>query len=309
MSNPRYVTNSELKVFRECRRKWWLSAHRSLRLKVEKKYGPMATGNRVHRYLEVYYRDGLTAAETDFESTAEYDLAKFPEQANEIQKDLDLARAMIDGYLEWAAEEGEDEDYELIAPEATVEVALPDFEEQNVVLLAKLDQQVRKRSTGEEMFRDFKTVSDFSRVPLLPLDTQMKHYALILRLLDTTRRVGGGLYTMIRRVKRTARAKPPFFMNVEVRHNDTTLRTYFAQVQEQVRQILNLERRIEEGEDPVVIAYPTPTNDCTWKCEFFPVCSMFDDGSDAEGLTAALYETGVYLSRYSETDAAEGTTA
>jgi hypothetical protein len=300
MSEPRYVTNSELKTYRECRRKWWLSIHRQLQLKREKMYGPAASGTRVHRYMEVFYRDGDVAAETDFESNAEYDCAEYPEQAENIRKDVDLARVMIDGYLEWAAEEGEDEDYELVAPEARIEVALPGFEEQDVRLIGKLDQRVLKRSSNEEMFRDFKTVNDFSKIPLLPIDTQMKHYSLLLRLADKAARVGGGLYTMIRRSKRTARAKPPFFMNAEVRHNDTALRTYLHQVQQQVKEILALEAELAAGADAVALCYPNPTNDCSWKCEFLPVCSMFDDGSDAEGLTSVLYETGVYLSRYSD---------
>lgn len=304
----RRITHSELKTFRRCKRKWWLSVHRELRLKKEQRYGPMASGNRVHRWLELHYELGADAAVLDFEASIEADLADFPDQAEAIGKDAELVRAMVEGYLEWAAEEGIDEDLELVEPEATLEVPLRGLD---VLLIGKLDQRFIRRSTGERMFRDYKTVADFSRVGQLPLDTQMKHYHLLERLSDPDVRTGGAMYTMIRRVKRSARAKPPFFMNVEVRHNDETLRTYYHQVYTEVEEILELERWLKQGASAARIAYPNPTNDCSWDCDFRPVCPMFDDGSDAEGLASVLYEAGDYLSRYSDTPVIlkpEGTT-
>lgn len=291
----RLVTHSELKTFRRCKRKWWLANHREMRLKKEQKYGPMSSGNRVHRWLEVHYEHGPEVAVMDFEASIEADVLEYPEQAEAINKDADLVRAMVEGYLEWSAEEGLDEDLELVEPEAVLEVPLPGLD---VLLIAKLDQRFVRRSTGERMFRDYKTVNDFSRVSMLPQDTQMKHYNLLERLADPDVRTGGAMYTMIRRVKRTARAKPPFFMNIEVRHNDQALRTYFHQVYTEVEEILQLEAWLTQGASAPGCAYPNPTNDCTWDCDFRPVCPMFDDGSDAEGMLSLLYESKDSLERY-----------
>ena len=299
MSDIRYITNSELKTFRRCKRQWWLGNYRGLQLARESVTGAASLGSRVHRALELVYSSDVESAIADFHATVEADVARCPEQEKDIRADADMALAMIEGYLEWASEEGEDEDYELIEPESTLEVDLPGFP--GVRLIGKLDQRVRRISTGERLFRDFKTVQDFSRVGLLHLDTQMKHYHLLERLHDPDARTGGALYTMIRRVKRTAKAKPPFFMNVPVRHNEIDLSNYFKQVVQEVSEILALEQHIAAGHDPVTTAYPNPTRDCSWDCDFLPVCGLFNDGSDAEGLVSSLYVAGDHLSRYSDT--------
>ena len=39
-----------------------------------------------------------------------------------------------------------------------------------------------------------------------------------------------------------------------------------------------------------MFAYPNPTRDCSWDCEFFDVCGMFDDGARVEAAINELFE-------------------
>lgn len=305
----RKLSHSEIKLWQRCRRKWWLRAYRNLEPLVEKKHGAASLGTRVHEALNVMYEAGNDAALATLDASIEADCEEYPEQAEEIRKEGDKARAMVEGYIEWAAEQGTDEDLEVISSETAVEVRMPGIE--GLTLVGKMDQRVRRRSTGERLFRDYKTVDDFSRVRLLPLDTQMKHYHLLefLTLIEETglppddleeQRTGGGLYTMLRKVKRTARAKPPFYMEETVRHNLDTLRAYYHHVAAVAAEIVWAERRLAEGMDPRSVAVPNPTRDCSWDCEFLAVCSMFDDGSDAEGMVESIYKVGDHMARYKD---------
>lgn len=101
--------------------------------------------------------------------------------------------------------------------------------------------------------------------------------------------VDGGLYNMLRKVKRTARAKPPFFAREEVRHNVHELRSYWKRVYGMVSDIITTKMVLDTGGDPLVACYPTPRKDCSWDCDFFAVCGMFDDGSDVEPLLADIF--------------------
>ena len=62
--------------------------------------------------------------------------------------------------------------------------------------------------------------------------------------------------------------------------------------------MLQLEKALDDGESPMHVAYPTPHNDCSWKCEFRAVCPMFDDGSHAEGVIASAFKVHNPYQRY-----------
>lgn len=303
----RRLSHSEMKMWQRCRRKWWLSSYRNLVPLQEKKSGAAALGTRVHEALEVMYEVSDDAALATLAAGIEADAAAFPEQADQIRKDGDMAMAMVEGYIQWSAEDGVDQDLEIIDVEAKIAVKLPDSP---VTLVGKLDQRARRKSDGARVFVDHKTVDDFSRVALLKQDTQMKHYHLMefLKLLEegvppeeaVEVRTGGAYYNMLRKVKRTGRAKPPFYMREYVGHNMDDLRSYFFHVWAVAAEIIEAELALDAGQDHHLVAYPNPTRDCSWDCDFQAVCPMFDDGSDAEGMVEMIYRKGNYMSRYDD---------
>ena len=55
---------------------------------------------------------------------------------------------------------------------------------------------------------------------------------------------------------------------------------------------MRVKTALDEGTHHSQVAYPTPSRDCTWKCPFFAVCPMFDDGSAVEEAIENMFDTG-----------------
>jgi hypothetical protein len=308
----RRISNGELKTFKRCRRKWYLGYYRKLGLAFESPFGARALGTRVHHALSVWYvPDGVERGDPfeTFEETVREDFARCaddPHKLEQIRKDAELGRIMLEGYFQWLAETGADEGLRVIASETKLEVD-PGFGD-NTRLIAKMDVRAVREQDNARLFIDHKTVGSLTEpTKMLPLDEQMKHYHLIeyLDLLASghaEERTEGALYNMLKKVKRTERAKPPFYDRVQVNHNLDVLRSYWLRVRGEVASIVHLEQQLEAGWDHLEVAYPNPTRDCTWDCDFYHVCSMFDDGSRSEDYLAANFVVINPLKRYETTD-------
>lgn len=316
----RYYSNSEITTFKDCRRKWWLGSYRHLRLKARKVVGAAPIGSRVHEALAPWYvpegvvridprvaleeaivrdRDALTASA--FNSAS---LAPDPEMAEAIilsemkdfEKEIDLCRAMIEGYVQWLEETGADSDYRVIMSEMPVSYEFASGES----LIGRIDTQVEQISSGLQLGIDHKT-GDFGALrKTLPQSEQMLLYEILRRVTFPDTRSDGMMFNMIRKVKRTAAAKPPFFDRQIVRFNQHQIESAWQRVMATINDIREVTRRLDAGESHLTAVYPRPNNDCSWKCEFFPVCPMFDDGSRAEDMLQSLYMVGDPLERYPE---------
>lgn len=292
-----YVSNSELKTFKRCRRKWWLSWYRGLRQRDESPIGVRQIGNRLHRALQQHYVPGGPKTTTQLLDALEREIMSDRsilgettswEVRERFEKEADLERIMLEGYIQWLAETGADSELEVISAEQYVEAELTEFG--NVAIIGKIDVRVRRNIDGVHLFIDHKSVGDL-RTPILTvaMDEQMLHYHLLESMTNDTRS-DGALYNMLRRVKRTGTAKPPFYERVEVRHNDIELANYRRRVVSEVQDILTLRDELDTWPDAAThIAYPNPTRDCTWDCPFLAVCPMFDDGSRAEDLLTEYF--------------------
>ncbi len=72
-----------------------------------------------------------------------------------------------------------------------------------------------------------------------------------------------------------------------------------------VHDIISVEGRLAAGESHHLVVYPRPSRDCHWKCEFYHVCSMLDDGSRAEDMLQSLFVIADPLERYPELTAGD----
>lgn len=301
------ISNSELTTWRRCQRKWWLTYYRRLLLAEEEKVGARALGTRVHYALAMYY-DGTCTSQQAVEAFAAQgaeDREKLIEQelgTKQLDDELVLGSIMLQGYFEWLAETGHDDGLEIISAEKHIEVEiLPD-----VWLQGKLDARVKRTFDGARFFIDHKTVQNFTDpVKILNMDTQMLTYQLLERLLAVDEPVIGGIYNMLRKVKRTANAKPPFYLREEAYHNVVELRNYWSQVHAVVTQIANATRLLDDGADHHYVVPPNPRKECTWDCDFFAVCPLLNDGSAAEELIAAAYIVGDPYARYEDNNKQE----
>jgi transcriptional regulator with XRE-family HTH domain len=303
----RQVSNSEVQSFLDCRRRWWLAWYRGLTPTRESPLGARAIGDRVHRALQCWYVPEGEARTTpaaalerliveDWSVIVEQGLDT-PDMQKQFNSEANLERAMVEGYSEWLEETGEDVGLTVVAPETYVEARLLDGEEtpdgRPVDAIAKIDVRVTREVDGVRRVIDHKTMAEFARARarLRLGDPQMLHYHLVewLSTEEGEARCAGALYNMLRRVRRTASAKPPYYERIPIDHNQAQVDSYRRQLTGIVDEMLEVEADLAAGADHQRVVYPHKTNDCSWKCEFNGVCPMFDDGSRAEAMLAQLY--------------------
>jgi hypothetical protein len=305
----RKFSNSEIQTFKRCRRKWWLGWHRGLKLRDEDQTGVRQIGNRLHRALEVAYTPGgpihdalLPAHEGIVAHDRMLVVASNADQftLDQFTADVDLERIMLEGYIQWLEETGADSNLEVIAAEQYVEAWI---NEVHAAIIGKMDVIVRVRTTGAWRFIDHKSVGTLTQ-PLeqLPRNEQMRHYTLLQWMTRPPgQRVDGALFNMLRRVKRTGRAKPPFYAREEVFYNRHVIENFYDRLVNEIATIQDVEAQLMHDpnlNDPLPLVYPTPLGQCSWDCDFVKICHMFDDGSRVEDAIAAQYEVGDPLSYY-----------
>ena len=212
------------------------------------------------------------------------------EDTTTFDNEAELGRIMLEGYIQWLEDEGIDADLEIISQEERLEA---DFLDGRVKVVGKIDQRVRRKTDGTRMIRDFKTSANFSDIyKTVQMNEQFILY-MVLEMLkkNEDERVSGAIVTALKKNKRTATARPPFYDQIEVEHNVFELRNFYARLQGELREILSFWERLDAGEDHHAVAYPTPSRDCSWKCPFANVCQMFDDGSDVERALSDQFES------------------
>lgn len=295
------VSNSQIQTFKRCRRRYWLTYIRRLKMRKFPYTGARQLGTRVHYALQHAY-DLSTGTHVDhgaafaaLEEMRDSELAEADEvTASDVLKEHDLAVAMVEGYFQWVEEEGVDSDLKILAAEQTLQTKSPVT---GVELIGKLDLMIENLANGETGFLDFKTVGDL-QTPLktLNLNEQFRQYALMQRseTVDMHKPVRFQRYRMLKKSKRTARARPPFFADYDVYISDDELRVFWQRLYGEITELLRFERAMEANPDAhTSIAYPTPRNECSWDCDFLKVCPLFDDPhSDPEYIISMDYEEG-----------------
>lgn len=297
------ISNSEMQMFKDCGRRWWLTYYLELGIPEDQEdpTGVRNLGARLHAALQAMYErnaDPIAAIDEiyadDLHKLVEADRL---EKYTKLQEEQDLAHAMLEGFLQWMAENAIDSEYNFLAAEQILEVESglgP-----NVRIRGVLDQLWQRKTDGAIMFRDFKSTGPFeSLIPSLYNDPQMKLYHMILWLhvayLERTQgirapRTDGALWLLMRRVKRTKAAVPPFYAQKAIPHNREIMETTWIRVHKILSEIVWTRNALDQGADHHYIVPPRATRDCYWKCEFYEACPMFDDGSNIEGLLTERY--------------------
>lgn len=305
------VSNSEIQTFKRCRRKWHLSYYRKLVPIREEVLGARSIGTIVHACIAEWYSMLARGDDQDVEAILEMhdalvqeNVERRPDQMEEIYKEADLSRAMVEGYFEWLEETGSDEGIVPVGVEEEVEQHIETPVTKTIVQIqAKLDLRVKYDGAGdtpEDMFLDHKTVQNFTDpTRTLHLDEQMLLYDWLLRWKDQY--VSGAIYNMIRKVKRTRAAKPPFFERMTIRHSKQQLRSFHNRLMGELETMIDVRRRLDAGEDPMFVAYPTPNRNCSWDCPFFDVCDLIDrPEDDPDHYLSLIFEEGDPYARYKD---------
>lgn len=305
----RRYANSEIQAFKQCRRKWYREWYQGWRVRRENPTGPRAIGHRLHRALERWYvppyhervdpRDALEAliAEDREAFNIQYAGADVPELSQKFIADADLERIMISGYMDWLADTGADNEYTVVQSEMYVEAELPEIP--NVMIIARLDARVVRAFDRARLILEHKSCASFSQLTkTLPLDEQTQHQLLVESLQPDLPRTVGTLFNMMRRVKRTASATPPFYERTEIHRSVLEMNNFRRRLVGVLRDIEHVRKLLDEGADFQSVAYPKPSRDCAWSCDLFTICSMHDDGSRVDAALDNLYQIGDPLHYY-----------
>lgn len=302
------ISNSQIQCYKRCRRKYYLGYVRKLKTRRYAKTGARQLGTRVHGALQAYYdREGKRGRVAALEYLEQLRLQEIADAttdngdvdltvADAVNKEHALAVVMLEGYCDWIEETGGDEDLQVVETEAALRAPSP---VPGVELIGKLDVLLKKISTGELGFMDHKTGDNFAaQLRMLSFDEQFRMYALMIMLLaakyGTSNTARFQIRNMLKKSKRTVRAKPPFYDRYEVYISDAELRDFWNRLYGEIMDILEMERRLEAEPDAHRrIAYPTPRNECSWDCDFVDVCPLFDDpNADPEYILAENFVVG-----------------
>jgi len=319
----RRISNSEVQTFKQCRRKWWLAWHRGLRPTVESPLGALAIGQNIHAALAEYYvPDGQPrtnpqeALENLLKDAAER-LETYwgnqgknvpPEQLKILLSEADLQRIMLEGYMQWIEETGADQDFTVIESERYVEAPFTKRNGVWIYIIGRLDVLAEDHWSKQLVFIDHKTTgSIIESLKGIALNPQMRMYRLILQL-AYAQDVYLAIYSMIRKVKRTVKANPPFFHREKVPHNRHEIQSFTDQLLGIIDDILTVEHRLSDVyTHPNTVhnrnVYPTPGSHCRY-CPFQQECLMMDDGSRAEDSLASRFTVGEPLHYYGKDDLA-----
>lgn len=275
---------SEIRRFQRCRRSWYNGYHLGLRLPEfdgERKPGKQHNGTLVHADLEAYY-NGETAAPGDYHrQQAAPESEQFQKEWDEI---YNLSQIMLDGYGEWLEEEGADQGEVTWGTEVEIDMPLSN----DVTVQMHIDRIVHDPVFDRYIIEDTKTVDTLAKDVTFAMDWQLLTYAL-----GAQRQLGLNIaecrHSMLRRVKRTARAKPPFYGRVSITPSEDQLKSQWAMLEGVTSDMVATANALDQGVGHHVVAYPNPTRDCSWDCDFTAICGMHDDGSDLSGVRNELY--------------------
>lgn len=296
------VTQSEMGCWRRCKRKWWLSYYRKLRLKPQyQKPNALSQGISFHDLMDVHYQGGdwreiVVEQERrikELETEGTIDAAKAKKYLGQIE----LAAIMVEGYEEWIEESGEDAGLEIIGSEVRMEAPLAVVEGVQVNALGKYDLLVKRH--GLLGFMDHKSAQtiDAWKIRLMNRE-QFRWYAALLSLLGSEEAPTKAWLNVAKKVKRTARATPPFYERLEVPINGYQIANVQIRAKAMSGEMIRAHRALDNGVSHHEIAYPNPTGNCSWDCEFSQVCPMFDDGSRVEAFLSDWYDQASPLERY-----------
>ena len=263
------ITASEVYAFLKCKRAWRLRYVEGWGKAPDPgAVGPLQIGTLVHTGVEAWYNSldrgaALDAAEQAVQENIEALIEAGREgDVKDVQKAGELVEIMLDGYIDWLEETGADAGIKVVGAETIIEAPFSP----GVELLGKLDWQ--GTVGGRPLIFDAKTcMTALDQEVQGPMSLQFKHYSLIWYLLHDE--IPEVRIRWMRKVKRTARAVPPFYGEVQLQHSHTALMRYARQL-DRILDEMNRERLAQRLQ-----ILPSASRECP-SCSFFPVCSSVD---------------------------------
>jgi len=303
---------SDLGKHSQCKRAWWLATYRRLRPLDEPMTGPLPFGSRIHAALEAYYDGTVPSPVLAWSALMAHEYAVDESNsgfnAAKLDKESKLGHAMLEGYVEWIEQTGEDAKYEVIGVESSLSqyVTLPirvDGEELTVSVLirGKLDRRLRRKSDGAVLVGDFKTTASVAETAIADqlASPQPRLYLLLERHNSAPHQWSAGfVITMLRKVLRTKTSSPPYYVRLEHNVTEVELQAYTRRLKGAVEDLATTKLRLDAGRDPHEVAYFNPGWWCK-SCPFKLACDLMQtQPAGAEAMLTDLFYEGDPWARY-----------
>jgi len=206
-----------------------------------------------------------------------------------------LSRIMVAGYVDWLAETAANAGEETVGVEIPFEVVMPlPILGDRVIITGRVDHLIRDTFTNELIVEDTKTVDGLdAAVEMLQIDDQGRNYC-ILASASLGEHVNRFRHNMLRKVKRTAKAVPPFYGRHAVRYSEVQLNNSWRHLYRTVEDIVAQLQAVEQDRDRHHDWPPVPSKDCSWRCDFKHICPVMDTDHDWHG---AVTTSGLYIAR------------
>jgi hypothetical protein len=251
--------------------------------------GKRDLGSIVDLAVRYFYLDDIPPRDTVARLRAEYAAEFGGTLSKDWESDFELADRMVQSYVEWLEETGSDAGERTMGAEVEITVPMGEMRGDNVYLVVHVDRLVLDTQFDDVIIDDIKTAATLAKGEEFQVDDQLLTYALVFWMF-TGKMVTRARHTTIKRVKRTtAAAKPPFVGRAEVNFTKTQLENHYLNLWGALDRLVESYQELENGKDHHVIAPPSPSRDCSWKCDFLPICVAHDDGTDVDGLRSTLY--------------------
>ena len=264
------VRQSELKRWLRCRRaSYWQYTEGWTKPTLESDV--RGVGTHFHGLLAEYYGD---IKSEDLEKKFDPD-------------DVQTSQVMYDTYVSEMEESGIDAAQETVAVEKRIFSAPLWVTEDTFYRVSCQVDHVYKDNAlhGEPLVgQDHKTSASFFNTA--NNDFQLMTYAMVLH--DHGYPVEYMEHNIVKRNKRTGRAKPPFTQRNRIRITEAALDHWRAQITEICKSHLVAHERSTSIRSPLL--YPVPDNTCGWGCDFVDVCSMVDEDEDYTAVLETEYQ-------------------
>ena len=287
----RFVRNSETSLWRECRLKWYLSYY--LGFLTDTINPNFWLGTLIHQALSEWYLDRVQHPAHYFWWLAEESITQERgfsisidgsdfemDYLADLEKYQKMGVAMLEGYLEWAAEHHSD--FDVLDSELSYFVDLVTHHGRPFTFVGRFDM-LTEDSEGLRV-QDFKTAKDFRAIQTVDQDPQFRRYPWMLTEAhpEWADDVAGSQWIGLRKIIPSSRSKPPYFDTVPIDLTSAELAGAKREVVSEVTEMLVVEETLQAGTNTADVIYPSPTFDCSWKCQFFKngMCQSWRAGLD-----------------------------
>lgn len=289
------IRATELSQFLNCPRNWMFMSHNGLNMEQRVRPQKLRFGIVWHAGMEALYsgQDPYRGLEDEF--TKEVDLirsamAYTPEMHEQVEEERTLARALMEGYLQWRNTEADPPDTGFTTEHVERRIVVP-IGRTKGYLAARLDGELLDKNGGLWVL-EHKSRGKSSSVdnpPELQLDLQMGLQMLACAK-TTKHRLRGVIYNLTRKQMPSNRVRSPLYGRHQVMRSKDELDVVEYTLTNAYREMRKATNMIRKNwlQALYTLRYnPQPMGFCQWGCAVREICESANRKEDVQYLVDA----------------------